>query len=184
MRKCLKNERGHVMALMRAWRRDAATLGAGRQPSSGDEGGAMVEFALVAPILLLLLTGMFSVVMALTNYEQLGNATFAAAQQLITSRQMLSNGDPCATVESDITTALPSWTASKFTYTVTITDSSGTAHPYGPTAGSSFTCTPGYAELASNEPATVAVTYQYTWLPVWMLKLSGNLATSATVLVD
>ncbi len=38
----------------------------------GEEGGALVEFVLVAPLMLTLMTGMFSVVMALVNYQELG----------------------------------------------------------------------------------------------------------------
>ncbi len=164
----------------------------------GEEGGALVEFALVAPMMLMLMTGMFSVVMALMNYQQLGSATNNASQVLMTARGNLS--DPCATAAATVTGALPTWTATKFTYTVTITDYTGTLHTYGPvtpTSGSPFSCTAGATVLdegpngAQGEPASVSVTYQYTWLPLmpgWVsvpaLKLSGNLAASSTVLIE
>lgn len=158
----------------------------------GEEGAALVEFALVVPMMLVVITGMFSVVIALINYQQLGNATNGAAQVLITARGILT--DPCASVESAVTSTLPTWSPTKFTYTVTLTNSAGTATTYGPTTGSSFSCTAGAAVLtsgtgASGEPASVTVSYAYTWLPVFWLrwaptKLSGNLKTSASVLVD
>ncbi len=162
----------------------------------GDEGGALVEFALVAPMLLMLMTVTFSLVIALVNYQQLGNAVSGAAQVLITARGNLT--DPCASVATAVTGTLPTWTASKFTYTVTLTSGAGTATTYGPMAGSGFSCPGGATVLtsggvngASGEPATVTVTYAYTWLPVmwgWryvpVLNLSGNLQASSAVLVD
>ncbi len=151
----------------------------------GEEGGALVEFVLVAPLMLTLITGMFSVVMALMNYQELGSATNAAGMVLITARGNLS--DPCATVASTVSGALPTWTSTKFTYTVTITNAAGTLNTYGPTTptgGSPFTCTAGAAELASSEPATVSVSYQYTWIPAYLLKLAGNLAATTSVLVN
>ena len=159
----------------------------------GEEGGALVEFVLVAPLMLTLITGMFSVVMALMNYQELGSATNAAAQVLMTARGQST--DPCAVVASTVTGALPTWTATKFTYTVTITDYAGALHTYGPTtpsAGSPFSCTAAAAVLsagsgssgAQGEPASVSASYQYTWIPAYLLKLSGNLATSSTVLIS
>lgn len=148
----------------------------------GSKGGALVEFALVVPLMLTVITGMFSVVIALVNYEQLGNATNNAAEQLVTGRGMMT--DPCASVVNTVVATMPSFTASKFTYTVVITDTGGTSHTFGPTAGSSFSCTAGAADLGQLEPATVTVSYAYTWIPAYLLQLTGNLRTSATVLVD
>lgn len=194
--KTLNENRLQFMAIMRSLRHAAESRGvSGNHRSIGkrfrahlrgsEEGGALVEFVLVAPLMLTLMTGMFSVVMALMNYQELGSATNAAGQVLITARGNLT--DPCATVASTVTGALPTWAATKFTYTVTITNASGTVNTYGPTtptSGSPFTCTPGAAELASSEPATVSVTYQYTWIPAYLLKLAGNLAATTSVLVN
>ncbi len=154
---------------------------------NGEEGGALVEFVLVLPLMLTMMTGMFSVVMALMNYQELGSATNAAAQLLITARGNLT--DPCASVASTVTGALPTWTSTKFTYTVTLPDSTGAIHTYGPTtptSGAPFTCTAGATVLnnAEGNPASVSVTYQYTWIPAYLLKLAGNLAASTTVMVD
>jgi Flp pilus assembly protein TadG len=204
MMKMLNNDRQQAMVLMRGLNRAAGSRGVragiraiGRlvraRHRCGEEGGALVEFALVFPLMLVLMTGMFSVVMAVMNYQQLGNATNGAAQQLITARGNVA--DPCAVVVTAVTGTLPSWTTSKFTYTVTLTNSAGTATTYGPTAGSGFSCTAGAAVLTSGtgaegQPASVTVTYQYTWLPImwsgWapVLNLSGNLRASAAVLVD
>ncbi len=151
---------------------------------AGDEGQSLVEFAVVLPLLLLLLTFMFSVSLAVVNYEQLGDATATVAQlQIEPGRGLIT--DPCQTVEQAIVVALPNWTVSKFTYTLTITNSSGVATTYGPYVGTASTCTAGAAVMAQNEPATVTVSYQYTWIPVYVLKLgTGNITSSQTVIVD
>jgi Flp pilus assembly protein TadG len=149
---------------------------------SGSEGGSLVETALVMPLLLLLLTGMFSITMALYSYQQLGYATFSAAQQVGAGRGLLA--DPCNTVATAIPNGLTGWTAAKFTYTVIITDSSGAAHTYGPTTGSSFSCTGGAAFMSQNEPVQVIASYAYTWIPGYDMNLSGSLITTETVLTD
>jgi Flp pilus assembly protein TadG len=155
---------------------------------SGEEGNALVELAFVAPIVMLLLTGVASFSMALYSYQQLGYAVSAAAQQVGAEQGLIS--DPCATLESDVTTELPSWTVSKFTFTAVITDSTGTAHTFGPTAGSSFSCTSGAGDMALNEPMSVTVSYSYSWFSIFTWRPdnefvpSGNIAVSEAVLVE
>ena len=103
-----------------------------------DRGSALVEFAVVLPLMISILTGTASFSMFLYNYQQLGYTVSNAAQLVASQQGLLANGDPCATAVTSVTGALPHWTAANFTYTVSITDSAGTAHTYGPTAGSSF----------------------------------------------
>lgn len=152
---------------------------------SGDEGQNLVEFAVMLPVLLMTLTFMFSLSMAVINYEQLVNATFAGGQQLMTARNFLT--DPCNSVETAVTTFLPSWKASNFTYSVTIQNSGGTNVTYGPTTGSGFSCTAAYTVLSAdnpNTPASLTVTYQYTWIPVYMQTMAGNLSVTQPVNVN
>lgn len=154
-----------------------------------EEGNALIELAFVAPIMMLMLTGLASFAMALYSYQQLGYAVAAAAQQVGDEQGLIS--DPCATLESDITTALPGWTVSKFTFSATITDSSGTAHAFGPTVGSGFSCGPsGGSDMALNEPMAVTVSYQYNWFSIFTWRPnntftpSGNLSVTESVLVE
>ena len=92
--------------------------------------------------------------------------------------------DPCQTVVKSVTASLPNLTASKITYTVVITNSGGTANTYGPTAGSSFTCTAGASEMAPNEPVSVTVSYAYSWLPILNFSPSSSLTSSETALTQ
>jgi len=153
-----------------------------------EEGNALIELAFVAPIMMLMLTGLASFAMALYSYQQLGYAVASAAQQVGAEQGLIS--DPCSTLESDVTTSLPGWTVSKFTFSATITDSSGTAHAFGPTAGSGFSCTAGANDMALNEPMAVTVSYQYNWFSIFTWKPnntftpSGNLTVSESVLVE
>ena len=149
-----------------------------------DRGSALVEFAVVLPVMISILTGTASFSMFLYNYQQLGY-TVSNASQLVASQQgLLANGDPCATVVTSVTGGLSKWTAGNFTYTVSITDSAGTVHTYGPTAGSSFSCTAGYALMADNQPFALTVTYRYTWLPILSFSPSGNLSASQTSITE
>jgi Flp pilus assembly protein TadG len=148
----------------------------------GVEGTALVEFAIVLPVLMSILTGAASFCMALYSFQQLGYAGSNAAQLLAVEQGLLA--DPCATTASTVTAALPNWTPSKITYTVTITDSTGAAHTFGPTAGSSFSCTAGASDMAANEPVTVQVSYQYTWFPILSFSPSSSLTSSESALME
>jgi Flp pilus assembly protein TadG len=59
-----------------------------------NDGGSLIEFALVLPVLLLLVTGMFSFGIALNNYLTLTDATSIGARFLAVDRGL--DLDPCA----------------------------------------------------------------------------------------
>ncbi len=153
----------------------------------GEEGNALVELAFVAPIMMVMLTGLASFAMALYSYQELGYAVSSAAQQVGAEQGLIT--DPCATLESDITSALPGWTVSKFTFTTTITNSSG-PNTFGPLAGTAFTCTSGASDMTLNEPMSVTVSYQYSWFSIFTWRPnstftpSGNLTVTEAVLVE
>lgn len=151
-----------------------------------EDGGPLVEMALILPLLMTILTGSVSFCIALYSYQQLGNVTASAAHQLGASAGGVNGGDPCAVVATTVTTALPAWTAAKFTYTVIITDASGTAHTYGPTAGSSFSCAAGAGNMSTSppEPVSVQVSYQYSWMPILSFSPSSPLTSTQTAMVE
>ncbi len=92
--------------------------------------------------------------------------------------------DPCAQAVTTVTGTLPNWTASKFTYTEVITDVSNTTHTYGPTAGSSFSCTAGAALIAGNKSVVLTVKYSYSWLPILAFSPSSTLTATEGALAD
>jgi Flp pilus assembly protein TadG len=149
---------------------------------AGEEGASLVEFAMVLPLMMIVLTGGASFSMALYNLQQLGNATASTSQLLAAEAGLIT--DPCASTVSSVTASLPNWTASNLTYTVTITDSSGTAHSYGPTKGSTFSCTAGSTEMDTNEPVSVTVNYSYSWFPILSFSPSSNLVSTESALME
>jgi Flp pilus assembly protein TadG len=151
---------------------------------------------LVAPLFLVILTGVASFAMALYSYQQLGYATSTAAQWVAAEYGMTSSDgsfDPCAAIVTEVTTALPNWTASKFTYTMSITSGAGSSTStttIGPTTGSGFSCSSDYSDLTQNEPIVVTVSYAYnwfsilTWRPDDSFKPSGSLSATEAALVQ
>lgn len=124
------------------------------------EGQAMVEFALLSPLVLLLCVGMCVFGLGLKQYMDLCNATAIGAQQLATSGQL---SDPCQYVYTTVTDAAPGLTAANLTFTITV---NGTAYVTG-ASGSSVTCSGEassfqQAQESANENATITVTYPFT----------------------
>ena len=152
----------------------------------GEEGAALLEFAITLPMLMMVLTGTASFSLALYFLQQIGNATSSAALTVAGAAGVGLNNvdDPCAWAVSSVTAALPNLTASKLTYTLKVTDSGGTAHTYGPTKGSSFSCTAGYSLEAPNEPVVLTVSYAYTWLPVLNFSPASSLTSTEAAVAE
>src|ERR1039458_2035151 len=90
--KRLSNLRGQARLLLHGFCRVTVTCRASARARSiggrlraflcsDGEGQSLVEFAVVLPILLMVLTFMFSISMAMISYEQLSSAVAGAAQQ-------------------------------------------------------------------------------------------------------
>ena len=131
------------------------------------EGGALVEFAVVTPLMLALMTGIFGLGFALAFYLQLNNAVDVGARTVAVIRATNSDGttpDPCAAALTAITNAAPSLTSSQIKLSVNL---NGNAY------NNVTTCTNGEANVISGKTAQVTATYPYTvmlfgWKPVAM----------------
>jgi len=152
----------------------------------GEEGAALLEFAITLPMLMMVLTGTASFSLALYFLQQIGNATSSAALTVAGAAGVGLNNvnDPCAWAVSTVTASLPNLTPSKLHYTLTVTDANGTAHPYGPVKGSSFTCTAAFAQEAPNEPVVLTVSYDYSWLPVLNFSPSSGLTSTEAAVAE
>ena len=150
----------------------------------GEEGSALVEFAVTMPLLMIVLAGSASFSLALYYLQQVGNATSSAVMSVGSEANLFPNGDPCAAAKSFVTSALPNVTPSKLSLTLTITDTSLGTETYSGT-GTSFSCTSA-PSMEPNYPVTLTVTYAYSWLPVphfsWLPGFSfvpsGNLTST------
>jgi Flp pilus assembly protein TadG len=157
-----------------------------------DEGSQLVEMAVVAPLLLIILTGMASFGLALYSQQQLGLAAAQAVQSVSIDTSQIT--DPCATIESDVSESLgSSWTASKLTYTLVIyTGNSKTPSvTAGPLAGTAFTCSTDNADITQFQPIVLTVSYPYSWFPIFTwsnygstFKPSGNLSTTQAAMIQ
>jgi Flp pilus assembly protein TadG len=119
-------------------------------------GSSMVEFALILPMLLLLVTGMAFFGAAMNNYMQLTNAVSVGARTLVANAGVTTN--PCSLGATAIENAAPALTASKMKFSFTF---NGTAYPNESTCSSSSTTTPGSAagNLSAGGTLTVNATY-------------------------
>jgi Flp pilus assembly protein TadG len=131
----------------------------------GEEGSALVEFALTLPMLFGLIYLSASLTLGMYNLQQLGNATSATAMAVGSDAGLYPGDDPCAYAESTIVASLPTWKAANFTYKLTVTNSSDVASSYTG-SGTSFSCPLGTTALGPNYPVTLTVSYTYSWLGI------------------
>jgi Flp pilus assembly protein TadG len=115
----------------------------------GEQGQTMVEFALVMPAMLAVITATFTIGIAFYSQMTLTSAVSAAAQDVQTIR--LTTSDVCADTLTAIEAAAPSLKAANIGLTVTI---NGT-----PESGTSCAGATSTLAAAQGEPVTVAATY-------------------------
>jgi Flp pilus assembly protein TadG len=134
--------------------------------------------ALVMPIMLAMLTSIFSFSVVLYQKLQLGESISNAGRVMALER---GDGDPCATTASAIYAAAPALAKSKLTLTFVLggTNTSGTVSggtTYGGTKGTAPSCTAagngGSAALQSGWPAQIQATY-----PCSFFVFNSNLGT-------
>jgi Flp pilus assembly protein TadG len=143
---------------------------------SGEQGSALVEFTLIAPMLLLLTTGIFVFGIAMNNYMQLTNAVSIAARTMAISANITT--DPCATAYTAVTSAAPGLNPSSMTFTLTL---NGTTY-----TGTTCNTTAAQTNLATGTTATLTVTYPFNLSVFGKVFSQSNavLEASATELVQ
>lgn len=105
-----------------------------RTMMSHDRGSSMVEFALVAPMVMVLITGMFCFGIGINNYMMLTNAVGAGARALALTRNQtspaLAASDPCAYAIQIANQAAVGLNTSAITYSVTWIPATGSPTTY------------------------------------------------------
>jgi Flp pilus assembly protein TadG len=159
-----------------------------------EEGGSLVEFAITAPLLFVVLAMAATFTLAFFDLQQLGNAT-AAAVQAIAAEQGVT-GDPCNLAMTTIQSELPGFTAANLSYTLVVTGTTGTSTSFasGSYGGSTgFSCGSGdttSTNFAAGEPVKLTVSYTYSWfgiptLPFFgKMKATGPLTATETAMAD
>ena len=159
------NRNGAVQAWIRGAQAGLRSLTRGEA-----SGSSLVEMALVLPMMLLLVTGIFMFGIALNNNLVLTNAVAQGAQLVGVSRGLTT--DPCATAVTAVENSATGLNASSLTFTLTV---NGT--PYKGTSCSGTTLTAGnYITLNVTYPASVTL---YGLLP-----RNYTLSASTTEIVE
>lgn len=135
----------------------------------GEEGSTLVEMALVMPILLVVLTGVFSFGVALNQYLVLTNAVnngaraFAMSAPASDGYSIMDSGDPCKYAAQTVQASAGNLTSSNISYTITYTlNSTGASTPYTGTGSSLPSC----SNLTMHQMDIVTVKAVYPVTPV------------------
>jgi len=142
------------------------------------DGGSLVEFALVAPLMLCLLTGIFGMGFALCSYLQLNNAVDIGARTVAVIRATNSDGttpDPCAAAYTAITNAAPTLDKTKIQLSFNL---NGTSYP------NVTSCSNGSANIIAGKTAQVIATYPSTVLIFGWKPLSLSMSAQTTELLQ
>src|SRR5580704_8785693 len=157
-----------------------ATSGMGANIRPGGErirarnkrGQSLIEFTLIMPMLLLIMTGMLSFGFALHNFMVLTNGVNAGALLLSVSRGQTT--DPCATAYGAVRTAAFGLTLANISYTFVI---NGTTY-------TTTSCTAGAVNMVQGASAEVAASYPCTLAIFGMSIPSCNLKTQTVELIQ
>lgn len=134
-----------------------------------EDGQSLVEFAIIMPVLLLVLTGILQFGLMFDKYLSMTDAVRTGARTLALGRGLSDPCDPAITqaVNSALGTGL---TASQVTVTLTNPDTCGSGTYPNRTGGSE----------AQGDEATVSATYPYTITVFGMPLFHLNLTASAS----
>jgi Flp pilus assembly protein TadG len=158
-------------------------------------GGSLVEFAIALPILLTLLTGAASFSLAFYTEQQMGVAAAYAVQTVATEQGDVQNGDPCNLAMTSVQGAAPSLTSASISYSLTVSNASGTGTTFSSSSGSnggntSFSCGTSSSnpvttsEFVAGEPVILTIKYSYKWLPILSFSPSAPLTVTTAAMAD
>ena len=123
-----------------------------RVRAGNERGNSLIEFGLVVPVLMLIVTGMVSSGFVLNNALELNNGVNTGAQLLAISRGMTT--DPCATAYSAIrSAALTLNTGLSLTFVIN-----------GSTYTATNSCPAGAANMVQGKSVQVTATYPCTFV--------------------
>ncbi len=141
-----------------------------------DQGSALVEFAVVLPLLMTLVLGIVTFGTAFGTYQTLTNAAAAGAQALAVARGQTS--DPCITASGPVFTLAHYLNQANIKFTITVAPQTGqTGTTYNFASGTaSPSCTANSTNLLQNDNVTVKLTY-----PCQLSIYGVNFAPSCTM---
>lgn len=142
--------------------------------AKGEEGGALVETAVTLPLIMMIMTGIFSFSIAIYQKLQLTEAVSNGGHYLAVDR---GDSDPCQTVANAIYNAAPGLSSSAMSLSFTINGGS----PTGPTCSGSN----GATNMVTNATAEIQASYPCS-LSVYGMSFASNcsLQTQITEVVQ
>jgi hypothetical protein len=121
----------------------------------GERGSALVEFALVMPIFLIVVFGMCSLGFIFNQYLALTEAVNIGGEQLALARG--NYADPCKTVAAYVEQASPTLSPTNMTFTFTI---NGTPYAFAQGAtGSALSCSSAASPTKGGYPVILQLQY-------------------------
>jgi Flp pilus assembly protein TadG len=136
---------------------------------SREDGGALVEFALVMPMFLTLITGMFAFGITMNNYIELTNAVSIGARQIASSSNV-GVANPCTGATAIIDAAAANLNSGNISVNYSIGGASAVT-----------SCT--NSDLVSTESVKVTATYPCSFL-IFSGKIACSLSASSTELIQ
>lgn len=134
----------------------------------GDEGQALVEFAFMAPLLLLVMTGILWLGIALYNYQQMTAAVSQGVVALAEGQKVSTSTNPCTSAVTVVTTDTQGMIPNNNSLSITVyEDGTAIAPASCPTS------------LASGIPVSLNATYHYS-LPIVGASFSDCCTLSTT----
>ena len=151
----------------------------GRRVALGREGGSLVEFALVAPLMMALIMGMFTLSIVMNNYMVLTNGVGAGARALALARGQtspaLAASDPCQFAVNTAESAAPNLTAGSLTFSIIYTNNT-TSTPVSTT----YTNTCAGLTLNANDTVQMSASYPSVFSSYGWSSPSFNLVARTT----
>lgn len=128
--------------------------------ASESSGQALVEFAIVSPLILMLGVGICVFGIGLNQDLVLTNATELGSQQLAISRGQTT--DPCLTLNNAVVSAAPNLTPASMTFSLTLNGvSSGSFNGQSASSGTAI-CASMASDMVEGTNETVTITYPFT----------------------
>jgi Flp pilus assembly protein TadG len=135
-----------------------------------DEGSALVEMAVVLPVMMVLITGTCSLGVVLNQFLVLTNAVQTGSMQLAVSAGQ-AGIDPCNLAATSVSSAAPTLKASSITYNFTFSGAPAGSTAQGPFTGTTASTCSSYSQyLTAGSTVTVSTSYPvqlfiYGWAP-------------------
>lgn len=150
---------------------------------SHNEGGSLVEFAIVLPLIMVLMTGMFSFGIGLNNYIVVTNAVNLGARTIALARNQttpaLAGTDPCAYAVQVANASASTITTSAITYAITYTTTAST-----PAVATPYTNTCAGLVMNPGDTVQLKATYPYSLAVYGWKSTSINLVGQTSELVQ